>query len=177
MRDDTQYKWIQVSVDAATGQTIQVIDFYSNAVYEVVALPREGPLGGFSKVTNPETDTFGIRWHTDGDVVYVDTQSNNADSMIGADIHADSDPGARPATNFDTAWDPTKEPSDDVNKRAAVINSFYVVNMMHDISYQYGFTEAAGNFQRNNLGKGGLGLDRVIIRNQGWSLIVNISCW
>jgi extracellular elastinolytic metalloproteinase len=170
LRDDKQYKWIQVSVDAATGQTIQVVDYYSDAVYDVVALPREGPLGGFSKVTNPENS-----WSSDGKVTYTDTQSNNADSMIGADIHADSLPGARPNLDFDTAWDATKEPSDDVNKRAAIINSFYVANMMHDISYQYGFVEAAGNFQRNNFGKGGSEFDRVIIRNQGWSLIVNIS--
>ena len=27
--------------------------------------------------------------------------------------------------------------------------------MMHDLSYQYGFTEVAGNFQSNNFGKGG----------------------
>ncbi len=32
----------------------------------------------------------------------------------------------------------------------------------HDIHYQYGFTEAAGNFQVNNYGHGGLGNDPVI---------------
>ncbi|KAH6583176.1 hypothetical protein BASA61_008118 [Batrachochytrium salamandrivorans] len=26
---------------------------------------------------------------------------------------------------------------------------------MHDITYQYGFTESAGNFQKDNFGKGG----------------------
>lgn len=33
--------------------------------------------------------------------------------------------------------------------------------MIHDIFYQYGFTEEAGNFQENNFGKGGLGNDAV----------------
>jgi hypothetical protein len=38
---------------------------------------------------------------------------------------------------------------------AATTNLFYAINEMHDIWYQYGFTEAAGNFQQNNLGRGG----------------------
>ena len=29
---------------------------------------------------------------------------------------------------------------------------------MHDLSYQYGFDEKAGNFQQNNLGRGGEGM-------------------
>jgi hypothetical protein len=39
---------------------------------------------------------------------------------------------------------------------AATTNLFYAINEMHDIWYQYGFTEAAGNFQQNNLGRGGV---------------------
>jgi hypothetical protein len=38
---------------------------------------------------------------------------------------------------------------------AATTNLFYAINEMHDIWYQYGFTEASGNFQQNNLGRGG----------------------
>ncbi|KAH9262776.1 hypothetical protein BASA83_013747 [Batrachochytrium salamandrivorans] len=34
---------------------------------------------------------------------------------------------------------------------------------MHDISYQYGFTESAGNFQKDNFGLGGEGNDAVTI--------------
>jgi len=33
--------------------------------------------------------------------------------------------------------------------------------VIHDIQYQYGFDEAAGNFQVNNYGKGGVGNDDV----------------
>jgi hypothetical protein len=36
-----------------------------------------------------------------------------------------------------------------------------VNNLLHDIHYHYGFTEAAGNFQVNNYGRGGLGDDPV----------------
>jgi hypothetical protein len=38
---------------------------------------------------------------------------------------------------------------------AALTNLFYMNNIMHDVWYQYGFTEVAGNFQQNNLGRGG----------------------
>jgi extracellular elastinolytic metalloproteinase len=34
-------------------------------------------------------------------------------------------------------------------------------NRLHDVTYRYGFTEAAGNFQANNYGKGGAGGDAV----------------
>ena len=33
--------------------------------------------------------------------------------------------------------------------------------MVHDLTYQYGFNEAAGNFQVNNYGRGGVGGDDV----------------
>src|SRR5207237_743024 len=40
---------------------------------------------------------------------------------------------------------------------------------MHDMSYQYGFTEAAGNFQQSNLNRGGKGVDYVIADAQDGS--------
>ena len=38
---------------------------------------------------------------------------------------------------------------------------FYLCNWYHDKLYELGFTEAAGNFQINNFGRGGLGNDPV----------------
>lgn len=49
---------------------------------------------------------------------------------------------------------------------AAVVNLFYWNNVCHDVWYRYGFTEAAGNFQRLNFGLGGLGDDQVIALGQ-----------
>ena len=37
---------------------------------------------------------------------------------------------------------------------ASTTNLFYMNNIMHDVWYQYGFNENAGNFQKNNLGRG-----------------------
>lgn len=41
-----------------------------------------------------------------------------------------------------------------------------MANVVHDIYYQFGFTESAGNFQNDNFGKGGQGNDSVLILNQ-----------
>ena len=49
---------------------------------------------------------------------------------------------------------------------ASATNLFYVVNYVHDVSYKYGFDEASGNFQVNNLNKGGKGSDSVIANSQ-----------
>src|SRR4051794_36711251 len=48
-----------------------------------------------------------------------------------------------------------RSPTDSVNQGFALTNLFYWNNIMHDLSYQYGFDEVSGNFQQNNLGRGG----------------------
>ncbi|KAH6592387.1 hypothetical protein BASA61_004576 [Batrachochytrium salamandrivorans] len=52
---------------------------------------------------------------------------------------------------------------DDPCDQVGPVNLFYVSNVMHDITYQYGFTEKAGNFQKDNFDKGGQGNDAVSI--------------
>ncbi len=44
----------------------------------------------------------------------------------------------------------------------AATNLFYHLNFIHDYFYRLGFDEAAGNFQMDNFGRGGLGGDPVI---------------
>jgi Fungalysin metallopeptidase (M36)/Fungalysin/Thermolysin Propeptide Motif len=45
---------------------------------------------------------------------------------------------------------------------AANVNLFYWVNRAHDLFYGYGFDEAAGNFQSDNYGRGGVGGDAML---------------
>lgn len=52
------------------------------------------------------------------------------------------------------------------NVEAAIINGWFIANTMHDITYRYGFTENAGNFQANNFGKGGKEGDPVLLSIQ-----------
>ena len=59
----------------------------------------------------------------------------------------------------------TFDPTDAVGDEQKVLNIFYYNCYMHDFFYLLGFTEASGNFQRNNLGRGGVARDRVDARS------------
>ena len=56
---------------------------------------------------------------------------------------------------------------------ASVAQLFYVCNWYHDKLYQLGFTEASGNFQNDNFGRGGLAGDAVNAEAQDGSSINN----
>ena len=51
----------------------------------------------------------------------------------------------------------------------AVLGLFYVTNWYHDLLYHLGFTEAAGNFQQDNFGRGGKGNDFLLADAQDGS--------
>ena len=60
----------------------------------------------------------------------------------------------RTDTNYNTV---TKN-----NYKAVITQLFYTNNIIHDVMYQYGFTESARNFQKNNYGRGGKENDYVL---------------
>ena len=99
-------------------------------------------------------------WINDGDN---ETQGNNVDTFTDRDFDQQPD-GPRPQGNpnrvFDFPLDFTQAPLSYTNAASAQL--FYVINWYHDRLYQLGFTEAAGNFQNNNFGRGGLGNDRIL---------------
>lgn len=68
---------------------------------------------------------------------------------------------------FDYTYQPALDPEEIINVNSARTNAFYVANVIHDITYRYGFTETAFNFQNNNYGKGGEGNDAIEISVQG----------
>ncbi|KAJ1342887.1 hypothetical protein BSLG_010719 [Batrachochytrium salamandrivorans] len=145
LRNNPMTKWVQVWCDATTGKVIQAVDFYPTP-----------SLGGSS----PNGWTAGKA-----------TEGNNAITIA---------PNGRttPSTSdgvFDTQFDSRGAPGTDANIAAAAVNLFYINNLMHDISYQYGFTESAGNFQKNNFGKGGQGNDAVTINVLNPSDVDNAS--
>ncbi|KAG8693813.1 hypothetical protein FRC08_008870 [Ceratobasidium sp. 394] len=67
----------------------------------------------------------------------------------------------------------TAEPVTPEKEKAAAVNAFYVGNMLHDFTYNYGSNEAAYNFQNDNHGKGGAGNDSVLISTQDASGVNN----
>jgi len=90
--------------------------------------------------------------------------SNNTDAHLDRDSSPNQPDLPRLVAadgNFSFQVDLTQQPTVEVNQKASQVNLFYWVNRFHDILYAHGFTEAAGNFQANNFGLGGLGNDAI----------------
>ncbi|KAH9273255.1 hypothetical protein BASA83_004545 [Batrachochytrium salamandrivorans] len=155
LRNDPVTKWVEVWCDATTGNVIQAINFSHKATYKAIPFPRRDVTEGFSTVSNPEFQRSSPNGWTDGKA----TKGNN---VITSTPSGKTTPSTSDGV-FDTKFSSRGAPGTDANIAAAAVNLFYVSNMMHDISYQYGFTESAGNFQTNNSGKGGEGGDAVVV--------------
>ncbi|HEY1080751.1 MAG TPA: M36 family metallopeptidase, partial [Prosthecobacter sp.] len=98
-------------------------------------------------------------WIPDGTTI---TTGNNADAYTDADNNNVADlprTDGTAARNFDFPLNLANEPA--TQKEASVTQLFYWTNFAHDRLYELGFTEAAGNFQLNNFGRGGLANDPV----------------
>ncbi len=149
----------------------------TNAAYYVVPFPYESPSHHALAVENEPWLKSGAGnpattdgWQYDGSVDYNLTRGNNVFAYLDvANLNAPN-----PTTNWpDTSTTPVPilnfiflpnfnlQPSTVTNKRTALANLFYWNNLMHDVYYQYGFNEVAGNFQTDNLGRGGSGGDYV----------------
>jgi extracellular elastinolytic metalloproteinase len=161
--------WWSANVDAATGALLSKVDYTASSdSYDVVPPPHESPPdGGRSLVTDPAdpvASPFG--WLDTNGIAGADTTITDGNNVhAGIDLNGDgvADPGSEAdgGTNllFDFTLDLTQQPT--AYEPAAVTNLFFWNNYMHDVSYHYGFTEAAGNFQQNNYGRGGSGGDSV----------------
>ena len=136
--------------------------------YRVVAWPSES-LNDADRalVTNPADNTSSPFGWQDTDGVagpeFTITRGNNVHAYMDQDSDNvpdfNSSPDAGPSLKFDFPLDPTEHAQ--TYRDAAVTNMFYGANILHDISYHYGFDEASGNFQSNNYGRGGTGGDYV----------------
>ncbi|WP_438031442.1 M36 family metallopeptidase [Sorangium sp. So ce204] len=100
---------------------------------------------------------------TRGNNVDAYADHNAPDGFSSGDLRAAlSGPGS-----FDHIYDPLAEPlATPEQTMAAVTQIFYVTNWLHDWYYDSGFTEAAGNAQRDNLGRGGLDGDPLLAEAQ-----------
>jgi extracellular elastinolytic metalloproteinase len=160
------------TVDADSGEVWTKFDWMTSSQYNVYGRPVESPnhtapvppADGRTLQVNPEdivASPYG--WHdvngaagaeftiTRGNNVHAYEDSNND----GLPPVTDVDCGPSLLCNFPINL--LGPPSGYVP--AAVANLFYWTNIVHDVQYQYGFTEPAGNFQVNNYARGGLGND------------------
>jgi uncharacterized protein (TIGR03437 family) len=104
--------------------------------------------------------------------------SNNADVRLDRDTTPNQPDLPRleaPDGNFSFPVDLAIDPTAATNPQAAQVNLFYWINRYHDILYSFGFNEAAGNFQANNFGLGGMANDAVIGDAQDGSFINNAT--
>ncbi|SKB90955.1 Por secretion system C-terminal sorting domain-containing protein [Soonwooa buanensis] len=147
----------------------------SAAKYNVFKLPVESPsFGNRTIVDEPFNQTYApLGWNNTGDADLTDLH----DFTVGNNVTSYSDPDntdqlVDPAQlayggterNFDFPYDGSLPAY--TFRDAALTNLFYINNMVHDVSYQFGFTESARNFQYNNLGKGGEEKDFILAQGQ-----------
>ncbi|KAF8671508.1 extracellular metalloproteinase MEP [Rhizoctonia solani] len=172
VRNAETSEWYEIFVDANSGEVVNVIDFVSDASYRVVPLNVQDPEKGYSVQTDPADTTASPNgWHQTGSTTTSNTSGNNVISykailLIGT---AGTSSQSSATNNYDYAYNSAVSPTTSPNVDAARVNAFYVGNMVHDLTYKYGFTEAAYNFQNDNYGKGGTGNDRVKISVQDWT--------
>lgn len=134
----------------------------NTGMYRVIGWPKGDPSDGDRVlVVDPAHPTGSpLGWHdvngvagadattTTGNNVDAYTDVNNNNNGNPPDVRADGGAGL----DFDFPLDLSASPG--AYRPAAVTNLFYWNNVMHDLSYLYGFTEPAGNFQTNNYGRG-----------------------
>jgi len=137
----------------------------NSSKYNVIAYPNESPLTAIPSLqTNPWTqnhdqDANTLKWNSNdttdfkilrGNNVYVQQDLDSNNNTAGYSTPSSTNP---PDLTFNYPINLNGDPIEDPD--FAETNLFYWNNLMHDLSYQYGFDEASGNFQNNNLARGG----------------------
>ncbi|KAH6587940.1 hypothetical protein BASA50_011032 [Batrachochytrium salamandrivorans] len=158
MRNDPITQWFEVKVNANTGVIVSIEDFKRSFTYTAIELPNKSPNDGFKTILNPENIQASPKGWTKG----YKTIGNNAWVSDEEDVPFKTTTKGM----FSGVFDPMLPPQTPKNIAMSAINVFYVTNAFHDTTYRYGFTEKAGNFQKDNFGKGGMGRDPVIINVQ-----------
>ena len=101
---------------------------------------------------------------------------SNAQETIGNNVTAYADISGRDgfdgSDEYGTAtapgeflhvYDFGRQPAADSEQlQAPVVHLFYTINFLHDLFYDYGFDEAAGNAQADNFNRGGRGEDPIL---------------
>ncbi len=169
----------RVLVDTRTGEPMLrhcLTDYISDASYRVYTSDSPTPFSpGYGTPTSQQppavarqfitlsalsTNASPAGWISDG---VNETRGNNVDAHTDHDNDDQPDlprPQGSSGRTFDFPLDLTQSPATYAN--AAVVQLFYWNNFMHDQLYDLGFTEAAGNFQNDNFGRGGSGNDAVM---------------
>ncbi len=160
-------KWFEILIDAEDARTLFRYNLYRSAAQGNVwkESPQKAPR---------ELVTFPDSWIA---VTSPVTRGNNTDAFLDRDGDLNPDTASIAGLQNGRAFSasqifdfPAGEGSTGQNPRnfaaAAVTNAFYLVNTAHDYYYTLGFMETSGNFQTDNLGRGGAGNDAVLTHVQ-----------
>lgn len=138
--------------------------------YTVFDYPIESPNhGSRTTVVNPYTKFAAAGtgpgttngWHDNGTSTFTDTRGNNVYAQDDVDANDTGGDRPNPANySFDYPYQLGLSTAA-TNRNASITNLFYWNNLVHDVLWNMGFNEAAGNFQTNNLSRGGLGNDAI----------------
>ncbi|CCO35464.1 Extracellular metalloproteinase MEP [Rhizoctonia solani AG-1 IB] len=152
VRNEDTLEWYHVHVDASNGEVLSVVDFVSSATaYRVTPFTSQDLTDtGFSLVTDP-----------------FDKVASPNGAYIAGNAGYETTSQSSPTNIYDYVRKPNLSVSEGPNPDAARVNVFYIANMMHDLTYRYGFTEKTWNFQQDNRGLGGAENDRIEIRVHG----------
>ncbi len=170
---DTEHVY-DFTVDAESGQVWTRFDWVSSDRYRVFPAPVESPnhsapaapADGRTTATNPHHGVPSpFRWHDTNGVAgleYTIMRGNNVHAYEDSDS-SNTPPSTEPdcGASLDCTFPLDLAQAASSYTAAAVANLFYWNNVIHDVQYLYGFDEAAGNFQMNTYGRGGLGNDYV----------------
>ncbi|KAJ1674998.1 hypothetical protein EV182_002140, partial [Spiromyces aspiralis] len=166
-RDD----WWHAHVDARLGSVHSLVNWVQDASYRVLPLGiNDITVGNRTMVLNPEAKLASpLGWHAQSEAAtFTTTVGNNVWAQEnrngGWNWRTNYRPSGGRALHFDFPLDLTRDPSEYLD--ASVSQLFYVTNSLHDLFYRYGFNETAGNFQENNIGRGGREKDGLIANAQ-----------
>ncbi|PYH89557.1 extracellular metallo proteinase MEP [Aspergillus ellipticus CBS 707.79] len=170
---DVDEHWFLTYVDAATSDIRGVVDYVSEATYQVYPWGLNDPSEGHrSIVSNPWDESASeYTWIGDGHINYTTTRGNNAIAQWNPNGGGEYLYNTRPSEsslNFHYPYSQNMaHPASYIN--ASIVQLFYTANIYHDLLYTLGFTESAGNFEFNNGNHGGQGRDYVILNAQDGS--------
>jgi extracellular elastinolytic metalloproteinase len=158
-------EWYEICVDANTGALLFRYNLYADAAQGTVFTRSPLTARTLESFVGDTTINTAAGWMGTSTV----TTGNNVEAYLDTDANNAPDPnnttglsnGHASAANQDFTF-PFSSGVDPRTQRPAIVtNLFYFVNLAHDFTYRLGFTEAAGNFQTNNFGRGGTGNDSV----------------
>jgi extracellular elastinolytic metalloproteinase len=166
--DDMAATLARPGATAATAAAAPPEPVDDGSSYRALGFPLESPNDGARGLLSNPADGLGspFGWHDTNAASgpeFTTTQGNNAHAYLDQDDNDAADFGGSPNGGAGLDFDfPADLGEHAQNYREAVVtNLFYANNSFHDLMYRYGFTEAAGNFQANNYGRGGTGGDYV----------------